>query len=68
MPEGTYIGWLDARPLGIEGSPAEFFAERPGVALTDGAACGTPGFLRFVFATPRPIVEQAVERMAAALH
>jgi cystathionine beta-lyase len=67
MPEGTYIGWLDARPLGIEGSPAEFFAERAGVALTDGAACGTPGFLRFVFATPRPIVEQAVERMARAV-
>ncbi|MDQ1512798.1 MAG: cysteine-S-conjugate beta-lyase, partial [Microbacteriaceae bacterium] len=54
-------------PLGIEGSPADFFAERAGVALTDGAACGTPGFLRFVFATPRPVIEEAVQRMARAV-
>ncbi|MDX6475540.1 MAG: cysteine-S-conjugate beta-lyase [Gaiellaceae bacterium] len=67
MPEGTYIGWLDARELGIEGSPADFFLEHAGVALTDGTACGTPGFLRFVFATPRPVVQQAIERMACAL-
>jgi cystathionine beta-lyase len=67
MPEGTYIGWLDARRLPIDGSPADFFLERAGVALTDGAACGTPGYLRFVFATPRPVVTEAVERMAAAV-
>jgi len=68
-PEGTYIAWLDARSLGIDGPPAEFFREKAGVALTDGRACGAAGegFLRFIFATPRPIVEQAVRQMAAAL-
>ena len=67
-PEGTYIGWLDARDLGIDRSPADFFRER-GVALTDGALCGEAGegFLRFVFATPRPIIEEAVLKMADAL-
>lgn len=69
QPEGTYIAWLDARELGIEGSPAEFFREKAGVALTDGIACGEAGegFLRFIFATPRPIIERAVRQMARAL-
>jgi cystathionine beta-lyase len=67
--EGSYIAWLDARGLGIEGSPADFFREEAGVALTDGIACGAAGegFLRFILATPRPIIEQAVRQMAAAL-
>lgn len=68
-PEGSYIAWLDARALGIDGSPADFFREEAGVALTDGLACGKAGdgFLRFILATPRPIIEQAVRQMAAAL-
>ncbi|QDP99048.1 aminotransferase class I/II-fold pyridoxal phosphate-dependent enzyme [Microlunatus elymi] len=66
-PEGTYIGWLDCRDLGLESSPAEFFAEHAGVALTDGAACGTPGFARMIFATPRPILTEMVHRMADAV-
>lgn len=68
-PEGTYIAWLDARALGIEGSPAEFFREHAGVAMTDGLACGPAGegHLRFILATPRPIIEQAVRQMADAL-
>ncbi|MFD6701192.1 MULTISPECIES: MalY/PatB family protein [unclassified Microbacterium] len=68
-PEGTYIAWLDARALGIEGSPAAFFREHAGVAMTDGIACGAAGegYLRFILATPRPVIEQAVRQMAAAL-
>jgi cystathionine beta-lyase len=68
-PEGTYIAWLDAGDLGIDGSPADFFREHAGVAMTDGIACGAAGegFLRFILATPRPIIEQAVRQMAAAL-
>lgn len=68
-PEGTYIGWLDARALELGPQPAEFFREKAGIALTDGSATGTAGvgFMRFVFATPRPIIEQAVDRMAEAL-
>lgn len=68
-PEGTYIAWLDARTLGIDGSPADFFREYAGVAMTDGVACGHAGdgFLRFILATPRPVIEQAVRQMADAL-
>ncbi|HEY9292499.1 MAG TPA: aminotransferase class I/II-fold pyridoxal phosphate-dependent enzyme [Microlunatus sp.] len=66
-PEGTYIGWLDCRDLGLESSPAEFFGEHAGVALTDGTACGAPGFVRMIFATPRPILTEMVQRMGHAV-
>jgi cystathionine beta-lyase len=68
-PEGTYIAWLDCRELGLGDHPADFFREHAGVATTDGVACGAPGegFVRFIFATPRPIIEQAVTQMAEAL-
>ena len=68
-PEGTYIAWLDARALGIDGSPADFFRAHAGVAMTDGLACGAAGegFLRFILATPRLIIVQAVRQMADAL-
>jgi cystathionine beta-lyase len=67
-PDGTYIGWLDCRALDL-GVPADFFREQAGVALTDGVACGEAGagHVRLVFATPRPILEQAVSRMGDAL-
>ena len=69
QPEGTYIAWLDCRELGIGDRPAEFFRERAGVAMTDGASCGVngTGFVRMIFATPRPILEQAICQMADAL-
>jgi len=67
--EGSYIAWLDTRHLGIQGSPADFFREHAGVALTDGLSCGQAGegFVRFILATPRPVIEQAVRQMAEAL-
>jgi cystathionine beta-lyase len=70
MPEGTYIAWLDFRALGLDESPADFLLREAGVALTDGLACGEAGagHARFVFATPRPILEEAVRRVAAAVH
>lgn len=66
-PEGTYIGWLDCRELDLDRPAAEFFRDRAGVALTDGAACGTPGFVRMIFATPAPILTTAVRQMGAAV-
>jgi len=68
-PEGTYLAWLDCRGLGLGARPAEFFLDRAGVALTEGVACGDigAGFARYNFATPRRILEQTVEQMAAAL-
>jgi cystathionine beta-lyase len=68
-PEGTYLAWLDCRALGLEGSAGEFFLDRAGVALVDGPECGAPGagHVRLNFATPRPVLETIVDRMAAAL-
>jgi cystathionine beta-lyase len=69
MPEGTYIALLDFRGTGLQGDLGVWFREHAGVAMTDGAACGIAavGFTRFVFAMPRPLIEEAVLRMARAL-
>ncbi len=69
VPEGTYLSLLDCRDLGLGESPAAFFAREAGVALTDGARCGVSarGFVRYTFATPRPIMERTVDLMAESL-
>lgn len=68
-PQGTYIAWLDCRGLGLDASPAQFFRDHAGVSLTDGSACGAAGqgYVRMIFATPRPILEQALTQMGAAV-
>ncbi|MGZ4612454.1 MAG: MalY/PatB family protein [Kineosporiaceae bacterium] len=67
-PEGTYLAWLDCRQLDLPGPPGAFFLERAGVALVDGADCGTAGagHVRLNLATPRPVLREIVDRMAAA--
>ncbi|WP_066040673.1 MalY/PatB family protein [Herbiconiux solani] len=69
QPEGTYIAWLDCRELGLGEHPARFFRKNAGVVLTNGIDCGEAGagFARLIFATPRPILEEMLTRMAAAL-
>jgi cystathionine beta-lyase len=68
QPEGTYLAWLDCRELDLGGAPAQFFLDRAGVAMTDGALCGAAGegFVRYTFATPRPIMRRSVEQLARA--
>jgi cystathionine beta-lyase len=67
-PEGTYLAWLDCRALGLGDRPGPVFA-RGGVALTDGPACGDAGrgFVRYTLATPRPVLRDTVQRLAAAV-
>ncbi|MGW0811305.1 MalY/PatB family protein [Nonomuraea sp. NPDC002799] len=70
-PEGTYLGWLDCRELGIpELDIAQFFIERAGVSTVDGASCGSPGrgFVRINFATSREILTSIVSQLANAVH
>lgn len=69
MPEGSYIALLDFRATGLTGDLGAWFREHAGVAMTDGAACGRAaiGFTRFVFALPRPIMTEAILRIARAL-
>ncbi len=68
-PEATYLAWIDTSSYDISGSPADFFRERAGVVLTDGRLCGVGAerFVRMVFATPRPVLREAVTAMAEAL-
>jgi cysteine-S-conjugate beta-lyase len=78
-PEGTYLSWLDCRPLlaGQAGQPpvipagesaAGYFLARARVMLTDGAACGDAGrgHVRLNIATPRPILCEIVRRLGQA--
>ena len=67
-PEGTYIAWLDVRALDLGGAAATTVVERAGVALTDGPACGQAGrgFLRLITATPQPVLDEVVDRLAGA--
>ncbi len=68
-PEGTYLAWLDLSGLDLPQSPGEFVTDRAGVVVIDGPACGQGGAgrLRLNFATPRPVLTEMVQRMAAAL-
>ncbi len=69
MPEGTYLAWLDFRATEVDCDIATFFREKARVAVVDGAACGEVGerCVRLNFAMPRPMLEQALQQMAAAV-
>ena len=60
----TYLMWIDARGLGVE-NPHRFFEDH-GVGLSDGSDFGAPGYLRLNFGCPRALLDQALDRMAAA--
>jgi cystathionine beta-lyase len=63
--EATYLAWIDVRDLALE-RPGAFF-EQHGLGLSDGAAFGGDGFVRFNFACPRSLLDQGLERLANAL-
>lgn len=68
-PEGTYLGWLDCRPLELGDNPGGRFLKYGRVAFSRGSDFGAPGVghVRFNFATSRALVEEGVRRMAAAV-
>jgi cystathionine beta-lyase len=67
-PEGTYLAWLDLRAYGLD-RPGRWLREHAGVAVTDGLRCGAAGagHARVTMATPRPILQDILDRMTAAL-
>ena len=69
MPQGTYLAWLDCRPLDLPHDPAAVFLERGRVALVTGPAFGTggEGHVRLNLGTSPEILEEAVRRMAASV-
>ncbi len=65
--EATYLAWLDTRELHLPNA-AKFFEDH-GVGLSDGVPFGAPaGFLRLNFGSPRAQLDEALARMAQALH
>ncbi len=66
-PEATYLAWLDMREAGLGETPYQTLKEQAGVALSDGAAFGYPGFVRLNFGTTGAQLEAALTRMDALL-
>lgn len=67
-PQGTYLAWLDFSAYNLPSRAQDVFL-KAGVALNEGSTFG-PGYqhcVRLNFATSRPILNEALERMAAAL-
>jgi cystathionine beta-lyase len=67
--QGTYLAWLDCRDLGID--PLELnraMRDRAKLILSDGRDFGQggSGFQRLNYAMPRPIIEDALARLAEA--
>jgi len=67
-PEGTYLAWLDFRGTQIA-DPFRYVLDNARVALSDGKTFGKggEGFLRLNFGCPRPMLEDALERLRTAL-
>lgn len=68
-PEGGYLAWLDFRELDLPTSPGDYLAEHAKVWLNDGPTFGRAGagFARLNFATPRPVLDAIIDRIAAAV-
>src|SRR5689334_13340782 len=69
QPEATYLAWLDCKPLGLAGSPQQFFLDRARVGLNEGADFGEAGVgcVRLNFGTSGAILDQILSRMAEAV-
>ena len=70
MPEGTYLAWLDLRELGMEsGEQDRFVREKARLWLDTGTMFGPEGagFERLNAACPRAILQEAMERLGAAV-
>ncbi|MGO2133184.1 MAG: MalY/PatB family protein [Halomonas sp.] len=68
--ESTYLAWLDLRDSpAMEGqkSPQQQLLKLAGVALSDGADFGWPGFVRLNFGTTPSQLEAALVRMDSVL-
>jgi len=63
--EATYLAWIDLTDCELENPGA--YLESHGLGLSDGAAFGGPGFVRFNFACPRSLLEQGIARFQEAL-
>ena len=69
-PEGTYLPWVDFSKLGLSTPELErFIVERAKLWLDGGTmfGAGGAGFQRFNIATPRAILQQALDQLETAV-
>jgi cysteine-S-conjugate beta-lyase len=69
-PQGTYLLWLDCRPLGLDDTALrKLMREKAKVGLDDGFLFGTggSGFQRMNLACPRGLLEEALDRIERAV-
>ena len=66
--EGTYLAWLDFRAYPFADRAQAHLLEHASVGLNDGPTFGPgcEGFVRLNFATSRPVLREALERIARA--
>lgn len=62
--EATYLAWIDVHRLDAA-RPARWF-EDAGVGLSNGLEFDGPGYMRLNFGCPRPLLEEALERISSA--
>lgn len=69
-PQGTYLLWLDCRGMQMDDAALrDFFIHQARVGMNPGITFGEAGqgFMRLNLATPKAVLEMALERIAAAL-
>jgi len=70
VPEGTYLAWLECSKMGLSNKALrQFFVEYAKLGLSPGTAFGKEGaqFMRLNFAVPKPLMDEALHRLDAAL-
>ncbi|MGB3414123.1 MAG: aspartate aminotransferase, partial [Microbacteriaceae bacterium] len=66
IPEGSYLAWLDVRPLNLGPWPAKEIVQRAKVAFNAGEFFGSggEGHIRVNLGTSPEILREAIERLA----
>lgn len=69
-PQASFLIWLDCRGLGLDREALNsLFIEKAGLALNDGEMFnpGGKGFMRLNIGTSRTVLQEAMERLEAAV-
>lgn len=69
-PQASFLIWLDCRGLGLDREALnKLFIEKAGLALNDGEMFnpGGKGFMRLNIGTSRAVLQEAMERLEAAV-
>ncbi len=70
VPQATYLAWLDCHRLDLQGRTAhDFFLEHARIAFTRGEDFGPggEGFVRLNFGTTPKVLQEAMDRLGAAV-